>query len=734
MKSGYKKSLLLLLVAGLSACSDWILKPDVTRGYRGVLDSVTTEPATTATPSEAVQPAKSAQNLAKGNKESRVYPGTGRFVNIAPAAADKGPSTGEFTLNFDAIDVREVIKIILGDLLKANYVLDPAVAGSVSLNTARPLTKDMLLPTLETLLRMNNAALVEIDAVYHVVPQPKAIRGNLIPQLGDSHRALPPGYSLRIIPLRYIAASEMGKIIEPLATEGTVVRADTLRNLMVVAGTSRQIEGLLETVDIFDVNWMRGLSVGFFPVPHGNATEFADKLGSVLALEGEHSPLKGMMRIVPLENANAILVVTQQREYLEEIKLWMNRLRDTIEDNGKEKLFVYKVKNSDATTMADLITKIFSDGQGADKKTSPSTGKVAPGRQMGTMSNAQSKLPSMSDKGGTSAMSMGAGAVNQSPMADAAGAQNTAATLSSGVRVVADAMNNTLLFRATPSQYREIETALEELDILPRQVLIEATIVEVALVGQFKMGLQWLFKNHYGDKTGVSSWDGTLDGDSAGKTGIFPGFNWSLITSTDEVRAVLSAYAEDSLVNVLSSPSVMVLDNRTARMQVGDRVPVATQQQQSLTVDSRVLNSIAYQDTGIMLSVTPKINPGGLVMMDVQQEVSDVVKTTTSALDSPTIQTRNIASTVVVKNNQVIVLGGLIREKKSENQGGLPGLYKVPVLGWAFGQETKDTNRTELLVMINPKVVSSETDIDAVTRDFRNKVQGLKFTDKQPAP
>ncbi|MCG8013803.1 MAG: type II secretion system protein GspD, partial [Candidatus Thiodiazotropha weberae] len=207
-----------------------------------------------------------------------------------------------------------------------------------------------------------------------------------------------------------------------------------------------------------------------------------------------------------------------------------------------------------------------------------------------------------------------------------------------------------------------------------------------------------------------------------------PGFNFSVLRSASDVRAVFNALAEDSLIRVLSSPSVMVLDNETASIQVGDEVPIIDQQRQSTTdSDSPIINSISYRETGVMLEVTPRVNPGGLVTLDVTQEVSDVSDVEASSTSgSPTISTRKINSTVAVKNGEVLVLGGLITDRDNEGTSGLPFLSKLPLIGWLFGQESSFSKRTELVVVLVPTVVFDSTDNRRVVESFRAKLQGLK--------
>lgn len=663
--------------------------------------------------------------------------GTGTFVRkIKPPRVDTSP--GDVTLNFDGTDLREVVKVVLGDLLKVNYVLHPAVQGVVSLQTGRPLRRDDLIPTLETLLRMNNAALVYRDGTYEVLPLANAMQGKVVPQLGDTSRALPEGYSVQVVPLRYIGAEEMNSILQPLAPEGSVIRVDNMRNLLVIAGTSREMGNLLDTIRVFDVDWMSGLSVGFFVLEYAKAKDVTTQLEGLLSDEGGNA-IKGLFRFVPIESANALLVVAHQDSYIEQARNWIERL-DMAEAAGdaNERLFVYRVKHSDAAELADTLSKLYGGGSGSRGEAS---GSVAPGLGKSSIgssgsgsssslkSKSSSKLGDSSGKFGETGSTTTTGGDG---LASQTGNQTTATArqidMTSPVNIVADQVNNSLLIRSSPRDYKKILDALKQLDILPLQVLVEASIVEITLEGSLKYGVQWQLFGPASKGKSFASLDGTLD--SSTNSGIntsFPGFNWALVSSADTVTATLSALAGNNLVNVLSSPSVMVMDNQTAKIQVGEQVPILTSQQQSTSTDSNVVNSIEYKDTGVMLTVRPRVTPGGLVLMEIAQEVSTVQKTTSSDLNSPTFQKRNITSSVAVRSNQAVVLGGLIQDEKSDTKSGIPGLYNIPFAGALFGERSKSANRTELVIVLTPKIIASDQDVESVTDDFRKKVKGLEF-------
>jgi general secretion pathway protein D len=506
----------------------------------------------------------------------------------------------------------------------------------------------------------------------------------------------------------------MAKILEPMSSQGNIIRIDPRRNLLLLAGDNQELGYLLETINTFDVDWVAGLSVGFIALKYTDVESILTDLSAIL--EGETGAiLDGLVKVVPISSANGLLVVTPRENYLKEVEKWVTRLDQlSAQDGTEERLYVYRVKNGDAEKLADLLNELLKK----DTKKESKAAAVAPGLTAKivdtTKGSTEDKAKNASTSRATSGGSSGFAGVSQ---------------LDSDLRIVADPEKNSLLILATARDYQKLEGVLISLDIVPLQVHVEATIVEVTLSGDLQYGLQWFFKTNHGSKRGVGGLDGSLDSSSSSGLGtFFPGFNWSIIDSADKVRAVLSAFSGDTTVNVLSAPSVMVLDNHEATIQVGDQVPVATQQQQSTDTNSSVINSIQYKDTGVMLSVKPRVNPGGLVTMEIKQEVSTVSKTDSSNLDSPTIQTRNISSTVAINSGQSVVLGGLIRDENSNGQSGIPGLYKLPILGALFGETTNTSRRTELVVVLTPRVIEDSIDAKKITEDFRNRMQGLRNT------
>lgn len=693
-------SLLCLLVAGCATDQGNQRKPAWAQGgLPGALENYRINNPNVA-PGDAAAPDARPDN-------SFYRPGSGRFVR--PTIADaKVVEEGDIKLNFQGANLLEVIKVILGDMLNTTYLVDADVQGTVSMQTAKALSRDALIPTLELLLRMNDAALITDNGVYRVVPLAKAITGARAPQLGDSTLPLPPGYSVRVVPLKFVSANEMAQILEPFVSGANqLVRVDSQRNLLVLAASGGDMDRLLETVRVFDVDRMAGMSVAMFTPDFVDAKTLAEELDKLLA-DPEQGLMAGLVRFILVERLNGLMVVTPRAEYLARVRDWVKRL-DRESGSAGQRLFIYRVQNGKATELAEMMTKLFEPqtqatpaAELAPGVTPATTGQVTP-PATGTV---QVTPPTPA-------------AVSPAPQANALAADGLSLTNQSKVRVIADEPNNALLILASTSEYRQILSALQQLDVSPLQVLIEVTIAEVTLNDDLQYGVEWFFNNKVGGSlTGV----GTLDLGTAGLAGLTPGFSYALQSTGGTVNAVLNLLSTESNLSIISSPSLLVLNNQEANIQVGNEVPVTTQQQQTSDTTATVLNSVEYRNTGVLLKVKPRINSGGLVIMEVEQETSIVPDTDTL---TPTIQTRKITSTVAVNSGDTVILGGLIQNNHDLTESGLPVLHTLPVIGNLFGTTSDNQDRTELLVLITPRAITNRTSALQATEEFRRKMHSL---------
>jgi general secretion pathway protein D len=646
------------------------------------------------------------------------YTGSGEMTLDVPGS---GPELaisdqGQVALNFVDADIREVIDVVLGDTLGVNYVVDPQVQGTVTLRTSQPLPKSAILPTLENVLKLNHVSLIESGGLFSVVPSESAA-GLTSSVVSSGARAGAAGFGIHVIPLKYVSVSSLREVLHPFVGAGRSLSIDEARNVMIFSGSAQEARDLEELAMTFDVDWMQGMSFAIIPVEIANAKTMVADLEAVFG-QDQAGPLKGVVRFLPIERLNAVLAISPQPSYLARAEQWVERL-DRGDEAAGRRIYVYYVKNGRAVELAEILSAIFDSGDsGRDSR-----GGVAPGLTavslVGERDRAilEAELEEAVNVEGVPEAPRARGAIAEALVTGTG--INLGQIVSEGgdIRVIADERNNALVFLATAGEFRMIESTLKRLDIIPLQVMIEATIAEVGLNDTLEYGLQWFFEN--GDVTGFFS-----SGASQLIQPAVPGFNFLL--QTGNARVVLNALAEITEVNVISSPLLMVLDNQTARLQVGDQVPIATQSSTATTdPDAPIVNTIELRDTGVILEVTPRVNASGLVVMDIIQEVSDVIETTTSSIDSPTIQQRLIQSTVAVQSGMTVALGGLIRDRTEESESGLPLLSQIPILGNLFKTTSDSSRRTELMILITPRIVRNQNEAKEVTDELRRRMSNV---------
>lgn len=708
--------------------------------------------------------------------EPRLIRGNDRVIAPAkvPAAFDGPP----VTFNFEEAPVAEVVRTILGDILKADYVLHPPLAGTITLATRAAVAPDQAAFLLESALQANGLALLrDARGSYHV-GRPDTLKGigSGVRQTGSG--PLPPGYGAIVVPLQYIGAGEMATILRPLMPAEALVRVDTVRNLLVLTGTRTQAEGWLDLVNTFDVDLLKGMSVGVFPLKYASIKEVEAAMqlmsagaggttptqatpagatgragataGAGASALGEANPLFGALRIMPIERLNSILVVTPRAAYLDEARRWIERLDQPSDNSAEPQLFIYQVQNVNARHLATVLGGIFGDGR---QTSAVANSGVAPGltsatgSSLGQPGSAFSSSTAFPSSGGLGMRAGGAGTASAggTRAGQAGTAQQAPATAVLGnVRVMADELNNAVLVWGTKSEFSKIESTLKRLDLPPTQVLIEASIVEVTLTDDLQYGLQWAFSDSR-STTGYTGL-GVLSGNT-NTGGLNPlnsnnelgplvkpasGFSYTLKNPLGNVRAILTALSAKTTLKVIASPSLMVLDNHTASIVVGNQTPIQAGTTQNIENNVTSTN-IQYKDTGVNLMVTPSVNAGNIVTMQVDQSVTDV-----GAQDEITKQRfflqRQLSSKVAVRSGESIVMGGLIQETGRSGKSGLPVLHEVPVFGNLFGTTKTDSTRTELLVVLTPRVVRSDVEITEVGADLRDRMRALQRLPLQVGP
>lgn len=620
---------------------------------------------------------------------------TGSPGGRSGASSESNPGSNGFVLNFDNTDIRDVLKAVLGEMLQIGYTVDPAVQGTISLHTATPVSRNAVLPVFEDALKVAGVALIPEGAGFEAVPLQGAAKHARLVLHGRS--AVDAGYRVEIVPLKYVSATELQRVMAPLVDANTVVQVDPTRNVIILAGTDSELARADEAISLFDVDWLRSQSFGLFPLQYSQAKTIATDLDSVIGAQG---PMAGLVRIVPIEHLNALLVVSPRLSFVEEMREWIARF-DRGRNSEQPRLFVYRVQNGRAGDLASVLTKAFATG-GAGAE-----GGGAGGGTTGPASTAADSAGALGGPGGGNPL-----------LGPVPGQPGAGGSPFSDIRVTSDDTNNALLIVATPDKFARVEAALSQLDTVPLQVLLEACVAEVHLTKSLQYGLQYAFTS--GHLSGLVS-------NTATPLALAPGGLSLAFIQGNSIQALLELISSITKVTVVSAPKLMVLNNHTASIDVGDQVPVATSSAVGVTTaNAPIVNTIQQVDTGIILHVTPRVNSSGLVLMDLNQEVSSTVPTTSSSIDSPTIQQRKVASSIAVADGQTIAIGGLISDTRTRSNSGVPYLMNIPYLGSLFSIKSDSLDRTELIVLITPHVIRDQLGADATTRELREKLPLLR--------
>ncbi|MCS3810676.1 general secretion pathway protein D [Xanthomonas arboricola] len=753
-------SLLIGLLAGCATTPP----PDVRRNAR-------LDPQVGA--AGATQTAADQRADGNGNASAKPSPvirrGSGTMINQsaagAPAPTLGMASSGSATFNFEGESVQAVVKAILGDMLGQNYVIAPGVQGTVTLATPNPVSPAQALNLLEMVLGWNNARMVFSGGRYNIVPADQALAGTVAPSTASPSAAR--GFEVRVVPLKFISASEMKKVLEPYARPNAIVGTDPARNVITLGGTRAELENYLRTVQIFDVDWLSGMSVGVFPIQSGKAEKVSADLEKVFG-EQSKTPSAGMFRFMPLENANAVLVITPQPRYLDQIQQWLDRIDSA---GGGVRLFSYELKYIKAKDLADRLSEVF----GGRSNSGDSSASLAPGSETsvlgGALGNRDSSMGGSSGMtggsvgesggssgtvggefgssgtGGSSGGGLGNGSLQLSPRSNGNGAV-TLEVQGDKVGVSAVAETNTLLVRSTPQAWTSIRDVIEKLDVMPMQVHIEAQVAEVNLTGDLSYGVNWYFENAVNaaadsavNATGIGAGAGLASaagrniwGDIAGKITGAGGAQWTFLGKN--AAAIITALDRVTNVRLLQTPSVFVRNNAEATLNVGSRIAInSTSINTGLGSDSS-FSSVQYIDTGVILKVRPRVTKDGMVFLDIVQEVSSpgdrpaactsATATVNAAACNVDINTRRVKTEAAVQSGDTIMLAGLIDDTTTDTSDGVPFLSKLPVVGALFGTKGKSNTRREVIVLITPSIVRNPQEARNLTDEYGQKFKAME--------
>jgi len=693
---------LIILMTAFTVTTAWAAEP----AKSDIVMKRAPELIGTQKPVEESKDAKATgtEEPAKKPSAATIRSGNGQLINQRAAAlpAPNLSSAGDATFNFEGESVQAVVKVILGDLLQQNYVIAPNVQGTVTLATPRPVSPAQAVSLLEMVLGWNNARLIWSDGRYNVVPSDQAIPGNLAPRTGSPANAR--GYEARAIPLKYISATEMEKLLKPYTRDKAIIQVDNTRNLIVLGGTRAELQNYLRTIEIFDVDWLAGMSVGIFPLQSAEASKIVTELEKVFGENGK-TPLAGMFRFMPLEGQNAVMVITAQPKYLRDVETWIERM-----DAGGEgvRLYVYEVKNVKAVDLADQLSSVFGNSTSGSKTNDSAS--IQPGLEPVEIRTINNPPPTNTVKPGA-----------------IAAARNSELSISGGdVSISAVEESNSLLVRASPGQWESIRRAIDRLDSMPLQVHVEAQVVQVKLGGKLEYGVSWFFNNaitNAGEFTASQSQnDWSTYASSILPTG---DSSWTLIGPS--AKAVISTLDDLSDVKVLSAPSVLVRNNVEATFDSGAQIPVVSTvlNNGGNNNTDNTYSNVQFRQTGISLKVKPRVSSDGMVFLDITQDVSEA-SDTPDRTGNVRVDTNKLKTEVAIQSGETVVLAGLIKTGQTKGSSGIPFLSRLPVIGALFGKQVKNKSRDEILVLITPTIVRNPSDARKLTDEYGERFRALE--------
>ena len=698
----------------------------------------------TETPKDLLQPASYRPDTSgpSYSEDGKFLSFPGEDVALRPTAPASGAGVEKdrngYQLNFNNVELAELTQAILRDTLQATYIFDPKIRGNVTVSTNGSVSRDELLTILETVLDMNRAVLIKNGNQYAVSALATEQSGTTtgVDYVTESD-AVGPGYGISFFPLRHVSASTMIRTLGSFAASQRAMRAAVHKNILMIRGTGPERKALVEIASSLDVDWLRGQSVGLFRLDNSKPFEVIGELEKIFNTETGGLG-RGMVRFQPIDRLNAILVISSKSSMLEKAETWVRRLDRT--DPAAETVHVYQVENGNAKTLAPLLTEMFVKAGGGGSRMQ-STDTISPSSEPSMLASASSSSDADGPSGAASSTPGNVGSSSSGtsdsffePRASASRALGSTGAPSGfsasngraeGVMITPDEVNNRLLIRANGHDYRLILDMLRQLDQPTKQVLINATIAEVRLNGNLRYGVQVFLRNQGLGAVGFSN------GSLLQIQPPLPGMN-ILTGNIASPKVILDALSSHTDVRLVSSPSVVATNNQPASIQVGDDVPVAIGRSQQVTDESApIVQEIQYRKTGVILNVTPSINSDGLVTLDVEQEISNVVQSQVRDLDddssggsnvTPTISQRRVSSRIGVYSGQMVVLGGLMSESKESAKNRVPYLERVPVLGDILGSTNTDSVRTELVIFIQPHVINDPRDATLIADELKDRL------------
>ena len=662
-------------------------------------------------------PAKGSEDVAQQLEAQAARPGMVRLAAPprtagAPTQQDLSthfPSNNALTVATEAMPLKDFLHYVFGELLKISYVIAEGIPGldqPVTLNVQAPVSSRALYKLVAELLNERKVGITFKDDVYFVVPADNKIKGDIPVGLGRNPQDVPDvaGKIMQIIPLRYGTNVSIERTAHELVD--AQVFPDSQQSAIFVTGERPAILKVLDVVRLLDQPATRASAVAVINLTYVSTKEFTDQILTLLDNEGIPAGVGRAdgknVAIVPLEQLGALVVFASGTELLDRVEFWARQV-DRPSQGPSQQYFIYHPKYARASDLGESLAPLLGGTQGLgrgnqSRDTRSALGPQQPTAGGGGTPGTQPSTPMRRDSGTTGGQ-----------------AEQPIAIQGEGVTMSVDPRSNSLIFYTTGLRYQSLLPMVRRLDVPPKQILLEATIAEVTLTGEFAHGVNFAFTS--GKLSGTTS---TVGLPSAGGLGL----NF-ISNATNTINAVLAA--NDSLVNILSNPVLIVRDGVQASITVGNDVPTVGATTSSPTTSSLTVTSVLYRRTGLTLNIRPTINAEGLVVMEIDQTISDVVAGNSGVAGAPEFLDRALTTEVVAKSGQTVLLGGLISENISNTTTSVPGLGQIPGLGWLFSSVDKQKTRTELVLLITPRVIDSPDEWDSIRGGLEKALENLKL-------
>ena len=639
---------------------------------------------------------------------------TTSLVAPPPGGADPPGNTSKLVLNFDNADIYEVIRVMAA-IMNINYIIDPRIKGVVNIHTTGQISAQNIFPIFQAILNTNGATAVKRGIIYEIIPFGEAKKVSPPLLVGQERGKSYPNeqYNVQIIGLKYIPSGEASKMLKHFLTDGADIIEFPPQNILIVCDLASNIQKAINILDLLDVDIFADMRVRIYPLLNSFSEDVAKEMERIFSsFEVSVKSGRGVgITFTPISRINSLLVVSSIPGIFDKVEKWLKELDRTPREGTKLSVFVYYAQNGKAKDMAEVLRQVYIPSKTAAKageKTSISTSTSA------SSSRGAKTSPSPTTPVGPASSTL-------SPEAQGGGEGE--------INIVVDEVTNSLIIRAYQRDYWTVMETIKKLDIYPKQVLIEVLIGEVTLNDATKLGLEFsTFSDSFVKGGRTYSYSAGMGG-IAQATDFSSGLRYA-VTSVDRLTAAIQASASEDRLKVVSSPHILASNNKEAKIQVGSSQPILTNTYTTTasgTTTSTVEGTIEYKDIGIILTVTPRINDGKLVTLDLSVESSTVGQTTLGSLSNvPYFGKKTAKTTLSIMEGQTVVIGGLIEDTKNTTSAGVPFLSKIPILGSLFGYQSDTVGKTETVMFLTPHVISQLEDSNRITQEFRDRLWGIQ--------